>query len=69
MYLAESQDRDIVIAREIVRRKVEGQREALLAHPHLPEATGAERVCRTPFLANVDHPARMAHEYQYAACL
>jgi CRISP-associated protein Cas1 len=39
-YLAASTGRDVEIARELVRRKVEGQRATLLAHPRLP---GAER--------------------------
>jgi len=43
-YLAEAEGRDVAIARQIVSRKVEGQRATLLAHPHLPEATDAAQV-------------------------
>jgi CRISP-associated protein Cas1 len=40
-YLATSTGRDVEIARELVRRKVEGQCETLLAHPRLPDAERA----------------------------
>jgi CRISPR-associated protein Cas1 len=43
-YLAASTGRDLEIARELVRRKVEGQRETLLAHPRLPDAACAAGV-------------------------
>jgi CRISP-associated protein Cas1 len=43
-YLAASTGRDVEIARALVRRKVEGQRETLLAHPRLPDAERAAGV-------------------------
>jgi CRISPR-associated endonuclease Cas1 len=43
-YLAASTGRDVEIARELVRRKIAGQRETLLAHPHLPDAERATGV-------------------------
>jgi CRISPR-associated endonuclease Cas1 len=43
-YLAEAEGRDVAIAREIVRKKVEGQRATLLSHSHLPGANDAEQV-------------------------
>jgi CRISPR-associated endonuclease Cas1 len=43
-YLATSTGRNAEIARELVRRKVAGQRETLLAHPRLPCAERAAGV-------------------------
>jgi CRISPR-associated protein Cas1 len=43
-YLAASTGRDVEIARDLVRRKVEGQRATLLAHPRLPDAEHAASV-------------------------
>jgi CRISPR-associated endonuclease Cas1 len=40
-YLAASMGRDVEVARELVRRKVEGQRETLLAYPRMPDAERA----------------------------
>jgi CRISPR-associated endonuclease Cas1 len=43
-YLAAPSGRDVEVAHELVRRKVEGQRDTLLAHPRLPDARRAVAV-------------------------
>jgi hypothetical protein len=37
LFLAQASGQDVVIARELVRRKLEGQRSTVEAHPELPD--------------------------------
>jgi CRISPR-associated endonuclease Cas1 len=64
-YLAESTGQDVVIARELVRRKLAGQRATIAAHPELPDGSRATDALdmalswltlpdATPYLSSLD---------------